>query len=1359
MPSTATPAPTASDPKPTDLAPMAAADDSGLTTAQRQALDDAKQQAAKSGTPVVVDALTTETSTTTANPDGALTQDSSLLPTRVRHGSGWVPVDATLVRNDDGTYRPAAASGALKLSGGGASAPLASLGTGDQQLSFGWPTDLPTPVASGASLTYPDVLTGVDLKVTATTLGGFSEVLIVKSPSAAADPALRTLTLALHSTGVTVKDDSQDNLTAVGPGGGVVFSAPRPIMWDSAHAPNAPASVKAPADRSASAEVRAAAADPVTPDAGPPPGAHVADVQTKVTKDALTLSPDQSMLTASNTVYPLYIDPTWNPHPESGTRQHWNEVQAACPTTTSNYDSTAYGDPGVGNNTYTGCVGVERSYFQLSVPSTIWGTHIVSAAINVMETYAAQCDTTSTINMYLTSAINSKFSWNNKPAAGSKIDSRSFAPACTSYVSSGYSATSTVARAAAGHWSSLAYVLINANESNGYHFKRFAANPSMSITYNHVPSPPTGLAVKLNATSYGCGANTPYPILGKTIATTPPTLTSVTKDGDSDEIQASYTYWSTNNPTHTVVRSKDVGSGTAAPAVIPASFISGLPDGEVVSWQVTASDGKDTSATAGVCHFTVDQRAPDEPIVTTQDNRYPDLDNGGGPGVEAGTPGTFHATHPLAPVAAWPTKYVFGLDAEPPTTNPPAAQVVPATNSQASFTVTPVAPGRHTLWVYAVDAAGNDSIAHPYHFTAVGHVGKTYSSLSAAFNNIAVTKDTAQSVGNVDGTGHSFSLQDLQAAGWQPGQKVTIDGASFVLPNFGAGSADNVLAANQTITMNNERGNAIVFLATSTYGGSASDHQAEDHSSPYVPDDTPVSGTNCTLDDSTYKNCSEASGTVTYADGTTNPRSYYLPVPDWSVGPSSVSVLTLPHANGPTGQLTSAHKIYAIAVPIKAGVPISSVTLPDLSDTAQAHIPALHIFGMAVRNTTSGPNGSSWTGSWSSPTDTPYQFAGRSFGNQTVRTTVTPSIGGDSVRIRLSNSQGRVPLAIDSATLANQGSAWGTAAGTPVRMTFNGGATSVTVPIGGEVYSDPLPFPVTAGKGIVASYHLVNAVDYLVMHTNGSAALTYFSALGSGDHTMDTANSAFSGTGTAFIYGAAVLAAVDVTGSSPRPTVAVLGDGLYNVSGSTVPPAAPRVSDNLASAFQSNDQGVSPAGVIAAGIPNNFLTQDKGPGGLAALTRLDRDVFSAPGISTVVIYEGGDDILTGANDAVVTDGYQVLRDQLQAWGIRAVFLTLTPCGGHPLCTAGVEDNRLTVNQWITSLQATLPPGCTYIDINGSVAIDDPNSQTDPPLQDLSAGSAPLDFDTGDHVNLTTDGYAAVSQTLTTDLSQVTPQPQ
>jgi hypothetical protein len=130
---------------------------------------------------------------------------------------------------------PALTATGLTLSGGG-DHPLATM-TADagRSLSVSWPTVLPVPTLSGATATYVAVLPSVDLVVTADTDGGFSDVLVVRSAAAAADPRPSTLVTATHTTGgLTLSSDAAGNLRATASATGeAVFAAPPPLMWDS----------------------------------------------------------------------------------------------------------------------------------------------------------------------------------------------------------------------------------------------------------------------------------------------------------------------------------------------------------------------------------------------------------------------------------------------------------------------------------------------------------------------------------------------------------------------------------------------------------------------------------------------------------------------------------------------------------------------------------------------------------------------------------------------------------------------------------------------------------------------------------------------------------------------------------------------------------------------------------------------------------------------------------------------------------------------------------------------------------------------------------------------------------------------
>ncbi|MEW2162208.1 hypothetical protein AB0912_04310 [Streptomyces sp. NPDC007084] len=1301
-----------------------------MTTTDERALATAQRQAAASGRPVRVEALTTETATTTVGPSGTVIYDSSLLPVRVRRAHRWVPVDATLIRNTDGTWSPRVAAEPLALSGGGTT-PLATMTHGKASLAVSWPHALPTPHASGASLTYPDVLPDVDLRITADTQGGWSEVLVVKEATAATDPALTRLALTTEARGVTIADDGHGNLAATTPKGQVLFSAPQPAMWDS----------------SGVGAVHARA------EAGPAPKARVSRVQGRLHGRTLFLLPDAKLLRDPHTRFPVFIDPTWNPHYASGSKQHYVETQQGCPTA-KNYDSTQYGDPGVGYNSWSGCIGGERSYFQLAVPSSIAGAHIVSATVNAKENYSASCSLSSDVYLYWSGAISSSTTWDHKPSLTSKLATKSFGPACTSQPSGGFSVTSTIAKGAAAHWKSWTFALVNSKSGSGdgNYFKRFDNNPSMSITYNHVPNKPGTLATKVGSTSLGCGTSTPYPIVGKTLATTPPTLNATVSDTDKDALAATYSYWVGSGST-TTATSATVASGANAPKQLSSSFMSGLADGSVVSWKATSSDGEDTSSTSATCHFTVDLHSPAQPSVKTADSLYPEDSPST---TAAGTPGKFTLSVNPGSSGNNASKFLYGLDAAPPTSNTPAAQTATATNNAATITVTPVAPGTHTLYVYAVDSAGNVSSQQQYEFTALGHAPKTYASLQAAFNNTAASDDGNHKTADADGVGASLSLQDLKAAGWQPGGKITVDGAPFTLPNFGSAGGDNVMAANQNIQMNGARGQALVFLGFSTYGFVGSQHQQEDVTSPVVPDNTNTSATNCSLGNGTYEDCVTPQGSITYGDGSA--QHYYLTMPDWVYGSDSLAAVTLPHRNTATSQETRSTNIYAFAVPLKAGATLDSVRLPDLAAAARKYVPGMHIIGMSVRDTATAPNGASWTGSWSAPSEERFQFSGNgAFSNQTIRTVTQTSAGGDNVRLRLSNALGTDPLTLDHVTVAPYHSG-ATTASTPVDVSFAGGK-SVVIPEGGELYSDPISLTMSPGTSLTTSIHLVNKVNYLVMHPWAATdTLSYISASGSGDHTADTADTAFMGTGTTSGRFSDILTEVDVTTSDHRPTVSVLGDGLINsrTTGNTAGYNTSRFNQWLSYRLRTNTDGIPDYGVVASGIENNYLGTDQGAGagGRAAVTRLDRDILSIPNIRTVVVTQGLEDIVAGHDDVDIDNALGLLRDQLKGWGVKVVFTTLTPCTGYSACTSAVDQNRIDTNTWITDQFDLTSPTLSSMDAEALVSVPDPTSTADPQALRLGNDPAPADFDSGDHVNLTQDAYTTISNAY--DLASLGP---
>ena len=365
-----TPFAQAATPSPSPSATTPAAKPPALTPEQ-QGIMDARTKAKATGKPVVVDALTSETSQTVVNPDGRLTTSTNFQPVRTKRGNGWANLDATLHKNADGTISPAVTSNGLSLSGGG-SGPVATITTSDsKKLAVTAPFALPAPTLSGAVATYANVLPDVDLQVTALTNGGWRDVIVVKTAAAAANPKLAKLHFPISTTGLKVGSDSAGNVSLTDSSGKVRLQAPTPTQWDSSTAPAAPAAPAAQS-RSLAAGSDAAAAAPAVPvakssAAGPGDQAVQAPIGIQAGDTGIDLTPDPK--TFGKGTGPWYLDPTVSANSSANAAA---QVQEYLPN--SQYYSTAMQDLGTGYCGYSDCPshGRERAYFQLPINSAIY---------------------------------------------------------------------------------------------------------------------------------------------------------------------------------------------------------------------------------------------------------------------------------------------------------------------------------------------------------------------------------------------------------------------------------------------------------------------------------------------------------------------------------------------------------------------------------------------------------------------------------------------------------------------------------------------------------------------------------------------------------------------------------------------------------------------------------------------------------------------------------------------------------------------------------------------------------------------------------------------------------------------------
>jgi uncharacterized protein YjdB/lysophospholipase L1-like esterase len=257
-------------------------------------------------------------------------------------------------------------------------------------------------------------------------------------------------------------------------------------------------------------------------------------------------------------------------------------------------------------------------------------------------------------------------------------------------------------------------------------------------------------------------------------------------------------------------------------------------------------------------------------------------------------------------------------------------------------------------------------------------------------------------------------------------------------------------------------------------------------------------------------------------------------------------------------------------------------------------------------------------------------------GQITARTVITPTASGDRLRVRLSNHFGDEPLTLDTVTVAKSLGGSRIDPQTVRYVTFDG-SPSVTIPVGAEIYSDEIVFPVKAMQDIALSVWLKNFGNIKTMGLSGGE--TYLS-VGEDDKTRDAAMGIANAIDDTFlrifesvgigldrslsysiIHVVPLFSSVDVYNSSPDSySVVVIGD-------STVSNDFPKYL-----AEQINQTDTTDVGVVGKGIIGNSLGRD-GLGfgsflfGESMMKRFERDVLSQSGVKYVIVKIGVNDIV------------------------------------------------------------------------------------------------------------------------------------
>ncbi|WP_304453413.1 LamG domain-containing protein [Nocardiopsis sp. YSL2] len=727
---------------------------------------EAVELAAELDEPVEVTGKREERRTVYAEPDGSFTAREYANPVRVLKGGEWVEPDATLVRHDDGSITPEAATIGLSLSPGG-DVPLAVLTRAGQEMSLEWPEPLPEPELNGNEALYPSVAEDVDLVVRAE-VDGFSHVLVVHTPEAARSPELSELRLGTGVDGVELTQDGE-GLTAVDSGaGGAVFEAAEPLMWDSGRGEEG-GEAAVPRSRSAEEPPRGADVEGAHPQDGPLESSRVSSVDVEIDGDDLVLRPEPEMIADEETSYPLYIDPVW----KTATRTAWAMVSSGYPGTSywkfSGEDNEGAGrcpqlagDPYYCNNS-----GTKRLLYR--IPTGAYADkQILSAelAVTLRHTYDSGSHP---VKAYRTGMFTTSTNWNSQPSWVRHQDTKSPSNPASSCTPTNqnvrFDVSDAVSSASSGGWSTTSFGLRAGDESTYTQWKRFCDNAHLEVHYNTVPDTPDQAWMGMSPGG-GCvyGSDRPY-------VDEPPRLSAYLSDGDefssaTEKLKAQFrVFWTDEDGVeqeHTYTTSEK-----AAGSFFHYQVPDDIPENTVIAWIVRASDGHawgpwSWAGSQTRCQFVYDSAAPEAPEISSDDFPADDSWHDG-----VGVYGDFTISSPSDDIV----EYRYGINEDPSPDN----TLTPDTDGTATLTTSPWFEGPHSLYVEAVDRAGKTSVRAGHLFLVDG--GRP------AVGQWSMNDDTgSDGAADASGGGHTALAGDgatfgVQGPGEDPSRAVALDGS------------------------------------------------------------------------------------------------------------------------------------------------------------------------------------------------------------------------------------------------------------------------------------------------------------------------------------------------------------------------------------------------------------------------------------------------------------------------------------------------------------------------------------------------------------------------------------------------------
>ena len=322
-----------------------------------------------------------------------------------------------------------------------------------------------------------------------------------------------------------------------------------------------------------------------------------------------------------------------------------------------------------------------------------------------------------------------------------------------------------------------------------------------------------------------------------------------------------------------------------------------------------------------------------------------------------------------------------------------------------------------------------------------------------------------------------------------------------------------------------------------------------------------------------------------------------------------------------------------------------------------------------------------WVGTWATAPQTvvksfmPYNNC---MTNRSVRQVVKVSIGGNVIRLKLSNIYSMQPVEIRSIYIAHAKDSFAIDAKTAQYFKF-GNSYKTVIPAGKQIVSDALKFNLRNLERVAITINYTSAPEVPTVHM-GSRTTSYI---------MKGVTNAHSNFAKAFRenhwYN---ISGIDVyTMNNNMSAIAIIGNSITDGKCST-DNAQNRWPDVMSEMLQLKHK-ITNQGVLNLGIGNNRVTV---PGGFGALAkeRFDRDILMQNGVKKVIIFEGVNDIGAARNGSSETVARQIIESiqgmvkKAKARKMKVYLGTITPFKGAGYYTHFHEAARLYVNDWIRS---------------------------------------------------------------------------